>query len=92
MSDIQPKEIAGAILAFEEQYNEKLAVLFSPDRSEKPFLTRSQIKTLFLLLMRPSQTASELGDAMRMTKANLTGILDALEAEGLYVYGRSRRS
>ncbi len=83
MSEIRPKEIAGAILAFEEQYNEKLAALFSSCRDEKPSLTRSQVKTLFLLFMRSEQTATELGDAMRMTKANLTGILDALEAEGL---------
>jgi DNA-binding MarR family transcriptional regulator len=83
MAEVGVKEIAKAIFAFEEQYNEKLASLFTPIRGEDLALTRSQVKAMFALLGRPGQTATELGEAMRMTKASLTGILDALEAEGL---------
>jgi DNA-binding MarR family transcriptional regulator len=83
VADAGPKDIAGAILAFEELYNERLAPLFTPIRGEGLVLTRSQVKAMFILLGRPGQTATELGEAMRMTKASLTGILDALEAEGL---------
>jgi DNA-binding MarR family transcriptional regulator len=83
VADVRPREIAGAILDFEEQYNERLAPIFKPARGDSPSLTKSQAKAMFLLFGRPGQTATELGDAMSMTKASLTGILDALEAEGL---------
>lgn len=77
------KEIADAILGFEEQYNDKIASVFSPIKTEGLLVTKSQAKVLFLLHHRPAQTATELGDAVGMTKASLTGILDALEAAGL---------
>lgn len=83
MVDVRPKEIAGAILDYEEQYNEKLSPIFKPARGDSPSLTRSQTMAMFLLLGRPGQTATELGEALSMTKASLTGILDALEAGGL---------
>lgn len=83
MAEVRLKEIADAILAFEEQYNEKLASIFTPIRWEKLALTKSQVKAMFLLFNRPEQTATELGEAMCMTKASLTGILDVLEAENL---------
>jgi DNA-binding MarR family transcriptional regulator len=83
MAEAGTKEIAKAILAFEEQYNEKLASLFTAMKGEGLELTRSQVKAMYMLLGRPGQTPTELGEAMRMTKASLTGILDVLEAEGL---------
>jgi DNA-binding MarR family transcriptional regulator len=83
MPKVRMKEIADAILDFEEQYNDKIASLFRPVRGEGPILTRSQVKVLFMLLHRSAQTATELGEGLDMTKASLTGILDALEAAGL---------
>jgi DNA-binding MarR family transcriptional regulator len=83
MPKIPMKEIADTILDFEEQYNDKIASIFRPAREEKQPLTKSQVKVLFMLVHRPEQTATELGDALNMTKASLTGIIDALEAEGL---------
>ena len=83
MPKVRMKEIADAILEFEEQYNDKIASLFRHSRGEKHPLTRSQVKVLFMLVHRPEQTATALGDAMDMTKASLTGIIDALEAKGL---------
>jgi Transcriptional regulators len=83
MPAVKPKEMADAIIGFEEQYNERLAPLFTPIRWETLALTKSQAKTMFFLQSRPAQTATELGEAMCMTKASLTGILDVLEREGL---------
>jgi DNA-binding MarR family transcriptional regulator len=83
MPKVRTNEIADAILDFDEQYNDKIASIFRPARGKKHPLTRSQVKVLFMLVHRPEQTATELGDAMNMTKASLTGIIDALEAEGL---------
>jgi MarR family transcriptional regulator, organic hydroperoxide resistance regulator len=83
VADVKPKEIAGAILGFEEQFNEKLAPIFKPARGDRPPLTKSQAKAMYVLFGRQGQTATELGEAMSMTKASLTGILDALEAEGI---------
>lgn len=83
MAEPSPRDISRAILAFEEQFNEKLASLYTPIKGEELALTRSQVKAMFVLFTRPGQTATELGEAMRMTKASLTGILDALESEGL---------
>jgi DNA-binding MarR family transcriptional regulator len=83
MPAVKPKEMADAIIGFEERYNEKLAGLFTPIRGKGLTITRSQAKALFFLQSRPAQTATELGEAMCMTKASLTGILDVLEREGL---------
>lgn len=83
MAELSPRDISRAILAFEEQFNEKVASLYTSIKGERIVLTRSQVKALFMLFNRPAQTATELGEAMRMTKASLTGILDVLEAEGL---------
>jgi DNA-binding MarR family transcriptional regulator len=83
MPKIRMKRIADAIIGFEERYNDKIASIFTPIRSDGLVLTKSQVKVLFLLYHRSDQTATELGEATDMTKASLTGILDALEREGL---------
>jgi MarR family transcriptional regulator, negative regulator of the multidrug operon emrRAB len=80
---IEKKDIAKAILQFEEQFNEKISPLFTPLREKGFTLTKSQAKVLFMLLHRPDQTATELGEALGKTKASLTGILDALEGANL---------
>jgi DNA-binding MarR family transcriptional regulator len=83
VAELSPRDISRAILAFEEQFNEKLTSLYTPIKGEELALTRSQVKAMFVLYNRPGQTATELGEAMSMTKASLSGILDALEAAGL---------
>jgi DNA-binding MarR family transcriptional regulator len=77
------REIAESIFEFEQQFNDKIATLVVPARIEELALTRSQFKVLVYLVLGPGRTATELGEAMGMTKASLTGIFDALEAEGL---------
>ena len=74
--------LADSIADFSMAYNDKLASLFSPRKKERA-LTRSQVMALMLLARRPGQTATELGENLNMTKASLTGILDALEAGNL---------
>jgi MarR family transcriptional regulator, organic hydroperoxide resistance regulator len=76
---INKQDIAKSILHFEEQFNEKIAPLFTPLLGEGFTITKSQAKVLFSLFHRPDQTATELGEALGRTKASLTGILDALE-------------
>lgn len=83
MSKLRIHEIAEAILDFEHLYNDKIASLFRPVRGGGLSLTKSQSKVLFTLSHCEDQTATELGEGMNMTKASLTGILDALEAAGL---------
>lgn len=76
-------EVAEALFEFEPQFNDKIATLIVPARNEKLALTRSQFKALILLMFGPGRTATELGEALGMTKASLTGILDVLESLGL---------
>ena len=83
MHKIRMREIAVAILEFEEQFNAKVTPLFEPERDEERRLTRSQVKALFLLYGGMARTGTELGSALGMTRASLTGILDALETAGL---------
>jgi MarR family transcriptional regulator, organic hydroperoxide resistance regulator len=77
------KGLAECIFEFETQFNDKIRTLVIPARIDDLVLTRSQFKVLVILLFEPGRTATELGDAMDMTKASLTGILVTLEAEGL---------
>jgi len=88
------RDVADAIFELEPQFNDKIATLIMPPKGEELALTRSQFKTLVLLMLGPSRSASELGEAMGLTKASLTGILDALESKGLAtraVDGKDRR-
>jgi DNA-binding MarR family transcriptional regulator len=77
------QDLVEAIIDFEEQYNDKLSSLFAPIRGKNITLTKMQAKTLFLLYHRLDQTPSALGEALGMSKASLTGIVDTLEASGL---------
>lgn len=76
--------IAKSIVDFMPQFNDKINSLFPlPRPSAVDSLTKSQVRVLMLVSERPGQTATELGDGLGMTKANLTGILDELESKGL---------
>ena len=77
------RDVADSIIEFEPQFYDKIANLVVPPKSEGLALTRSQFKTLILLLFGPARTATELGEAMDMTKASMTGILDVLESKAL---------
>jgi DNA-binding MarR family transcriptional regulator len=77
------RDVATALVEFMPRFNDKLASLF-PSRAEAvESLTKSQVRVLMLLGKRSGATATELGEGLNMTKANLTGILDELEAKGL---------
>jgi DNA-binding MarR family transcriptional regulator len=78
---INTHEVAISIVDFMPMFNDKLASLFSPTQEVPGGLTRSQGITLMLLRRNPGQTATDLGEALGLTKASLTGILDALEAK-----------
>jgi DNA-binding MarR family transcriptional regulator len=74
-------DIAISIVDFTPMFNDKLASLFSSAKELPGGLTKSQGKTLMFLRRNPERTATDLGQALGMTKASLTGILDALEAK-----------
>jgi DNA-binding MarR family transcriptional regulator len=73
-------DVAVSIFDFEPQFNDKIATILVPVKNGKRALTKSQFKALIRLHLDPGRTATELGEAMDMTKASLTGILDILEA------------
>jgi DNA-binding MarR family transcriptional regulator len=75
--------LAEALSGFMPVFNDKLASLFHPPRTETRPLTRSQVMALVMLRRQPGQTASGLGKGLDMTNASLTGILDSLESEKL---------
>jgi DNA-binding MarR family transcriptional regulator len=80
---IKTREIAMSIVDFMPLFNDKLDSLFSSAKEVPGGLTKSQGQTLMFLRRRPGRTASDLGEALGMTKASLTGILNALEAKDL---------
>jgi DNA-binding MarR family transcriptional regulator len=77
------KDLSEAIIDFQSRFNDRISSAFVPPKDEPEPLTKSQVKALFLLFRKQGQTASELGDGLNLTRANLTGILDELEARGL---------
>jgi DNA-binding MarR family transcriptional regulator len=74
--------LAEALVDFMPQFNDKLVSLFPPSPAAVEGLSKSQVRVLMLLRRRPGGTATELGEGLNMTKANLTVILDELESRG----------
>jgi DNA-binding MarR family transcriptional regulator len=79
---IKTRDIAISIVDFMPLFNDRLNSLFSSAKEVPGGLTKSQGQTLMFLRRSPRRTATDLGEALGMTKASLTGILDALEAKG----------
>jgi DNA-binding MarR family transcriptional regulator len=77
------RDIALSIVDFMPLFNDKLDSLFSSAKEVPGGLTKSQGQTLMFLRRSPERTATDLGEALGMTKASLSGILDALEAKDL---------
>jgi DNA-binding MarR family transcriptional regulator len=82
MGEAEP-ELGRLIADFNALFNDKIASVFAPPPEEKALLTKSQVLTLMRVWRQPGQTATMLGESLGMTKANLTLILDELEAHGL---------
>jgi len=75
--------VAAALVDFMPQFNDKLMSLTPSSHEAAGSLTKSRVRALMLLRARTGATATELGECMGMTTANLTAILDGLESRGL---------
>jgi len=75
--------VGESVIDFLPRFNDRILSLFPSAREAELSLTKSQVRALMLIRKASGQTATELGESLCMTKANMTGILDELESRSL---------